>query len=94
MANKDFTTLRDIKQMMELSCRDTPKEPASGLNQRRETRQASSQGAQRGSSETERKKSALDALRQTARGLSKPSRNTSPENIKSHETAAVIRLKS
>ena len=93
MANKDFTTLRDINDMRE-KCRAIPKEPASGLSPKRETRQASSQGTQHGSFETERKKSALDALRQTARGLSKPSRNTSTENTKSHETADVIRLKS
>ena len=93
IANKHFTTLREIEKMREL-CHDTPKEPASGLSPKRETRQASSQGTQHGSFETERKKSALDALRQTARGLSKPSRNTSTENTKSHETADVIRLKS
>ena len=88
MANKDFTTLRDINDMRE-KCRAIPKEPASGLSPKRETRQASSQGTQHGSFETERKKSALDALRQTARGLSKPSRNTSTENTKSHETSSV-----
>jgi hypothetical protein len=93
MANKDFTTLRDINGMRE-KCRATPNQPASGLNPKRETRQGSSKGAQHGSFETERKKSALDALRQTARGLNKPSKNTSSENIRSHETAAVIRLKS
>ena len=93
IAGKEFTTLRHINQMREL-CRDNPKDPGSGSNPRRETRQESSQGAQHGSFETERKRSALDALRQTARVLSKPSRNTSSENTRSHETADVIPLKS
>jgi hypothetical protein len=93
IANKEYTTLRHIKNMRE-RCRATPKEPVSGLNPRSETRMGGSQGAPHGSLGTERTKSALDALRQTARGLSKPLRSTSPENTKSRETAAVIRLKS
>ena len=93
IAGKQFTTLRDINEMRR-RCRDIPREPVSGLNPKRETRQGSSQGAQHGSFETERKRSALDALRQTARVLSKPSRNTSSENTRSHETADVIPLKS
>jgi hypothetical protein len=93
MANKDYVTLRAIKEMRD-RCRDKQKEPGSGLNPKSETQRASSKGAHHGSFETERKKSALDALRETARGLSKPSRNISPENTKCRATADVIHLKS
>lgn len=93
IAGKQFTTLHDIKEMRE-KCRDNPKERDSGLNPKSETQRGSSKGTPHGSSETERKKSALDALRETAKGLSKPSRNTSPENTGCRETADVIPLKS
>ena len=93
IANKEYTTRRYVNDMR-VKCRATPKEPVSGLNPRSETRMGGSPGAPHGSLGTERTKSALDALRQTARGLNKPLRSTSPENTKSRETAAVIRLKS
>jgi hypothetical protein len=93
IANKHFTTLRAIEEMRGL-CRDIPKERASGLNPKREMQREGSQDARHGSFETERTKSALDALRLTARGLSKPSRNTSPENIRCRGTGDVIPLKS
>ena len=43
MANKDFTTLRDINGMRE-KCRATPNQPASGLNPKREMQREGSQG--------------------------------------------------
>jgi hypothetical protein len=93
IAGKQFVTLRAIEEMRK-RCRDLPKEPVSGSNPKNEMPRESSYGAHRGSSETERIKSALDALKQTARGLSKPSANTSPGNTKCRETADVILLKS
>jgi hypothetical protein len=93
IAGKEFTTLRHINNMRE-RCRDTQREPVSGLNPRSEMRPGGSQGAPHGSFGTERIKSALDALNQTARGLNKPSRSTSLENTKCRETAGVILLKS
>jgi len=93
IAGKQFVTLRAIKQMRE-ACRVTPKEPVSGLSPKRETSKEGSYVEPHGSSATDRIRSALDALKQTAKGLSKPSANTSEENIRCHETADVIRLKS
>jgi hypothetical protein len=93
IANKEFTTLRAINEMRE-RCRDTQRGLGSGLNPKKETGRDGSSGAPHGSLETDRVRSALDALKQTARGLSKPSANTSQENTKSREIADVILLKS
>jgi hypothetical protein len=93
IAGKQFVTLRDIKQMRE-RCRDIQKAPVSGLSPKKETSREGSYAEPHGSFETERIRSALDALKQTARGLSKPSPNTSQENIKSRGTVDVIHLRS
>jgi hypothetical protein len=93
IAGKEFTTLRFIEQMRE-RCRGTPKEPVSGSNQKSEMRKESLSGAPLGSSATERTRSALAALEQTAEALSKPSLNISPRNTPSREIADVIHLKS
>jgi hypothetical protein len=92
-ANKDFVTLNAISEMRK-RCRDQQKVPVSGSNLKSETRRRSSSAALHGSFETERTRSALVALEQTARALSKPSLNTSPRNTPSQGTADVIRLKS
>ncbi len=63
------------------------------LEPEEKTERESSQGAHHGSFETERARSALAALEQTARALSKPSLNTLPRNTPSRETADVIPLK-
>jgi hypothetical protein len=91
MAGKDFTTLRAIEQMREL-CHAAQKALDSCSNAKSETPKGSSRAAPHGSFETER--AAQAALEQTAKALNKPSRNTSPESIRSRETAVVIRLKS
>ena len=70
------------------------KAPDCGLNPKSETGREGSSGARHGSFETERTRSALAALEQTAKALSKPSLNTSPRNIPSREIADVILLKS
>jgi hypothetical protein len=93
MANKDFTTLRDIQQMRE-KCREQQSPRDCGLSPKSVTRRASSSGKLPGSFETERTRSALAALEQTARALSKPSLNTLPRNTLSREIADVILLKS
>jgi hypothetical protein len=93
IAGKDFVTLEAINEMR-VKCRDQQKAQGSGLSQKNETMRESLRDAQHGSSETDRIKSARAALEMTARGLSKPSPNTSPENTKSRETGVVIRLKS
>ena len=93
IANKQFTTLRDIERMRE-ACRAQQKVPDCGLRPKSATTRADSSAARHGSFETERARSALAALEQTAKGLSKPSRNTSPVNTKSRATADVIPLRS
>jgi hypothetical protein len=93
IAGKQFTTLRDIQRMRE-QCRAPQKVLASGSNPKSETQKERSSAARPSSSETERAKSARAALEQTAKGLSKRSPNTSPENTKSRGTAVVIHLKS
>jgi hypothetical protein len=92
-ANKDFVTLNAIIEMRK-RCRDQQKVPVSGLNLKSEMGRESSSAGRHGSFETERTRSALVALEQTARALSKPSLNTSPRNTPSQGTADVIRLKS
>jgi hypothetical protein len=93
IAGKQFTTLRHIEHMR-LLCRANPKEQGSGLSQKSVTATARSSVAPLGASETDRAKSARDALELTARGLKKPSASTSQQNTKSHASAAVIPLKS
>jgi hypothetical protein len=92
-ANKDFVTLNAIVEMRK-RCRDHQKVPVSGLNLKSEMQRESSSAGRRGSYETERTRSALAALEQTAKALSKPSLITSPRNIPSQGTADVILLKS
>lgn len=93
IAGKEFTTLRAIEKMREL-CRATPRDQGSGLSRKNETPTARSSVAHHGSSETDRVKSARAALQRTAKGLNKPSANTSPPSTKSREIADVIHLKS
>jgi hypothetical protein len=93
IAGKEFTTLRFIEQMRFL-CREVPKEQGSGSSPKNETQTESSPGARHGLSGTDRTKSALAALEQTAKALSKPSPITSPKNTRPRETATVIHLKS
>jgi hypothetical protein len=92
-ANKDFVTLNAIIEMRK-RCRDRQKVLVSGLNLKSEVRRESSSVGRHGSFETDRTKSALVALEQTARALSKRSLNTSPRNTPSQGIGDVIRLKS
>jgi hypothetical protein len=93
IAGKQFTTLRAIEEMRE-RCRVKRKGPDCGSNQRPTRRPAKSDDEQRGSSATDRVKSARAALERTAQALSESSPSISQANIKSAETAAVIPLKS
>jgi hypothetical protein len=93
IAGKEFTTLRNIEEMR-ARCRAQLKAPDCGLNPRSATTREGSYGAQHGSLETGRVKSARAALELTARGLNVRSPSTSPENIQSRETADVVRLTS
>jgi hypothetical protein len=93
VANKDYTTLKAIEEMMG-QCRVQPKEPACGSSPQRQTpARASSASNQSGSFETERRKAALAALLETARKPSASSLRTSLQNTKSPASAAVIPLK-
>jgi hypothetical protein len=93
IAGREFTSLRNIEKMRE-KCRDVQRVHGSGSNQKSTAERENLSGAPHGSFETERKKSALAALEQTARGLSKPSQSTSPKNIQCRVGADVIHLKS
>jgi hypothetical protein len=93
IAGKEFTTLRNIAEMR-VKCREARKEPDYGSSPKSETQTAKSSATPAGSLETERAKSALAALEQTAKGLSKPFPNTSPKNTRYRATADVIPLKS
>lgn len=93
IAGKEFTTLRHIERMREL-CRAPQKVPGYGSNPKSETRREGSSGAKPGPLETERARSALAALEQTAKALSKPSPSTFPRNTQCRVTADVIHLKS
>jgi len=93
IAGKDFVTLQAINEMR-ARCRDQQKTPDYGLNLKSATMRKGLHGAQHGSLETGRVKSARAALELTARGLSVRSPNTSPKNTPSRETADVIHLKS
>src|SRR5258708_29063123 len=75
IAGKEYTTLKNIERMREL-CRAPQKVLASGSNPNSEIRNESLSGAPPGSFETERQRSALAALDQTARRLSKRSPST------------------
>src|SRR5260221_2183266 len=61
IAGKDFVTLQAINEMR-VKCRDVQKAQGSGLSQRNVTNKENSSGEQRGSSETDRVKSARAAL--------------------------------
>jgi hypothetical protein len=88
-AGKDFTTLRDIEEMRG-KCR-SQRAQGSTCNPT-STATGSSTSAPRGSSETERAKSALAALRENAKPQKKNSASTSPANTKPLP-GSVIRLK-
>jgi hypothetical protein len=93
IAGKDFVTLRAINEMRKL-CRDQPKTPDCGLSQKNGIGKVNSLGAQHGSLETDRVRSARAALEMTAKGLSGRSRTTSPKSTRSPVIADVIHLKS
>jgi hypothetical protein len=93
IAGREFTTLSNIERMRE-QCRDVQKVQGFGSNQKNVAWTEKSSGTPLGSLETERARSARAALEQTAKGLSKPSLNTSPKNTQSREIADVIHLKS
>jgi hypothetical protein len=93
IANKEFTTLRDIQEMRE-KCRVNAKEPDCGSNPRSVTEKVSSSASPHGSFATETAKSAQAALIQSVKARNKSSRNTSPKNTSQTEAAAVIHLKS
>jgi hypothetical protein len=92
IAGKDFVTLRAINEMR-VRCRDQQRTPDYGLNLKSATRKESSHGAQHGSLEMGRVKSARAALELTARGLNVRSPNISPENTQSRAIADVTLLK-
>jgi hypothetical protein len=79
---------------MREKCHAQQSPPDCGLSPKSVTRREGLSGARHGSFGTDRTRSALAALEQTAKALSKPSLNTSPRNIPSRETADVILLKS
>jgi hypothetical protein len=91
IANKQFTTLNNIREMRE-KCRGNQKVPASGSNQSGEKMESSASG-RLGSSATERARSARAALQETARRLSERSLDTSPENTSPQNNATVTPLK-
>jgi hypothetical protein len=93
IAGKDFVTLRAINEMRVL-CRDQQKTPDCGWNLKSATMREGSHGAQPGSLEMGRVKSARAALELTARGLNVRSPSTSPKSTPPHVNAGVIRLKS
>jgi hypothetical protein len=93
IANKDYTTLRNIEEMRK-KCRVQAKGQDFGSNRRSMTKPANSSVAQHGSLETERVKNARAALEETAQGLSKRSPPTLPASTKSRASTAVILLKS
>jgi len=93
IARNQFTTLRAIDEMRE-KCRVQQKGPDCGSNLKSATATEDLSGARRGSSVIDRVKSARAPLEMTAKGLNGRSPSTSPQNIKSAATAAVIPLKS
>ena len=93
IAGKDFVTLQAINDMR-ARCRDQQRTQDCGSSLKSAINRESSFGAQHGSLETGRVKSARAALEATARALSERSPNTSPKNTPSRETADVIHLKS
>jgi hypothetical protein len=93
IAGKDFTTLAAIERMGE-QCLVPTKDQGSGLSQKNATPTGSSFGAPRGSSETDREKSALAALEMTAKQLSAPSATTLRKSTRSRGSAVVTRLRS
>src|SRR5262245_28870513 len=93
IAGKDFTTLRAIEDMRE-KCRDQRKVQDCGSNLRSGTTKVGCSGAQRGSSATDRARSARAALERTARGLNVRSPSTSPASTKSPASGTVVPFKS
>jgi hypothetical protein len=93
IAGKNFVTLRAINEMREL-CRDQRKTPDCGLSRKNGIDKTNSSGAQHGSSETDRVKSARAALEMTAKGLSALSPTTLLKNTQFPVSADVIHLKS
>jgi hypothetical protein len=93
IAGKDFVTLRSINEMRAL-CRDQRNQSDSGSRPKSDLKTGSSSAKGPGSFVTGRAKSARAALEKTAKGVTELSQNTLPANTKSHESGAVIRLKS
>ena len=93
IAGKHFTTLRAIEEMRN-QCRDQQRALDYGSNLKNATRAGSSFVAQRGSSVTERVRSARAALEKTAQGLNGPLPTTSPTNTERPASGIVIPLKS
>ena len=91
IAGKQFTTLRAIERMRGL-CRVT-KEQDSGSNPQPIRQAESSAAPPIGSSETDRARSALAALKANATKLKESSPSTSAENTQSQQSATVIPLK-
>src|SRR5579864_399015 len=92
IAGKQFTTLRAIERMRGL-CR-VKKEQDSGLSPRLTPQTEDSAAPQTGSSETDRARSALAALKINATKLKESSPSTSAENAQYPQSATVIPLKS
>ncbi|HQS49925.1 MAG TPA: hypothetical protein PK706_26355 [Xanthobacteraceae bacterium] len=94
VANKDYTTLKAIEEMMG-QCRVQPKEPACGSSPQRQTPARASSGSNPfGSLGMEERRLALDALHASVKMLNESSPPTSPRNTKSRESGVVIPLKS
>jgi hypothetical protein len=94
IAGKDYTTLRDIREMRK-RCRVTGKVPASGFNRQGEIETVASSSKPSGSSEMDPSNAALASARARIKALSMtPSPTTSPASAKSHGSATATRLRS
>jgi hypothetical protein len=92
IANKEFTTLRNIEEMRE-KCRVKRREPDCGSGPRPTPQTEKSGGARGGSSAMDHASSALDALVRNVNARKKSSGNTSRANTSHSESADVIPLK-
>jgi hypothetical protein len=86
VAGKDFTTLAAIDEMRE-RCRRDPRAPVSGSDR-------AEKKSPRGSSETEKSKSALAAALASVKRLKGSSQIISPRNTGRRANADVIQIKS
>jgi hypothetical protein len=93
VANKEFTTLRDIQEMRKL-CRVKQKEPGCGSNPKSETETGGSSIEPHGSSVTDRGRSGRAALQESVKARKESSPATSPANIKQTGAPVVVPLKS